>query len=265
MKKSLILLTGATIALTACGGGSGGGGNSGNPPCTGAACGGGFTDDQIRASVTSVKTSVDNKAAIIDYVAQKLGNDIYEVDESTRIPTNPLVRSAVALGNTASDVDKKFAIAQKALANLALLNMSEEDLEDLADTDANLLKSKIIMAAKLRGETNIAPLEAMTVSDLIDRIDSIPAQDKSDIAALADTYTYKTATLSSMKMHDAYEDQIMVIENGSFVMKSCSSGGGVDGCPAGNIFEEKIPLTKFANGVFNNHYLIFIRVVHFHT
>lgn len=186
MKKNIIFFVGLFL-LTACGGGSGGGGsgNTGRQPIV-----------NNNHNVTSLSTSVDNRAEIIAFVEGYLGENYYTDGGNTTPRPSPRV-SANNPGNsyTSDAYEKYMKKYNNAAFKISDLNMifslSRAELQEMFDADEKIevrLKDSLILVG-------IIIPDSATFDDLLDLAAGV---NHLDVQAIINANKLKTVKLDEV-------------------------------------------------------------------
>ena len=201
--KKYILLT-LSLLVAACGGGSGGSGsgitsvdNTGipttnpndnvNPQ---------ITNDHISTNmVTSASNESEVRSAIIAYVGERLGNDIYNSATPSNAPRRNNNRAATTLASSAANFDTQYNIAKAKLENM------QETLGEMIDKTPEQLQEYI-------SEHQDSVREALKL--YVDNIDTI---DWEDMDVVLDVYNNQSITTESLETFDENHDFKIIREN----------------------------------------------------
>ncbi|MBD5398059.1 hypothetical protein HDR60_00940 [bacterium] len=191
------------------------------------ACGGGGSGNSVpnttlpRAeTITAMKTSVDNKSDIIDYVEGHLGKiDVAEYTEEVAskyeaIHKNNPNRSATSNAKVSSqnltDAEKKYRIAQ---VKLSYVDELKDVLENLADQSEEVLrenKQKFIDALKLINKNDI--VEKLTDDNIKSTFETI-GDISGDVEDIKKQATLETFSLATVELSDNKDDQYATTRN----------------------------------------------------
>lgn len=196
MNKNLLILCGLFL-LAACGGGSGGGGGS---------------NANIRqpvvnnnAKVTSLNTTVDNRAETIAFVEGILG-ETYYIHGATNEDGRPSPRGgtnrAAALNTEAyQKYMKKYNSAFNKISDMyIILSKDRATLEELLASDdkgATRLKDSLLLAGKTIPE-NATNKQLLDLADTVSAIEAL---------AIRDAYALKTVKLDEVSLVKAESNQ----------------------------------------------------------
>lgn len=195
MNKNILLLCGLFL-LTACGGGSGSGGGS---------------NANIRqpvvnnnAKVTSLNTTVDNRAETIAFVEGLLGETYYILDADGSVRPSPRGGTNRASSYTSDAYNKyiqRYRNADLKIRDMHdLLSMSRTDLDELLKSNtkaATRLKDSLLLAGKTIPEN-------ATNEQLLDLADTVSAL---EARAILDAYALKTVKLDEVSLLKAESSQ----------------------------------------------------------
>ena len=194
------------------------------------ACGGGGSGNSVpnttlpRAeTITAMKTSVDNKSDIIDYVEGHLGEiDVAEYTEEVAskyeaIHKNNPNRSATSNAKVSSqnltDAEKKYRIAQ---VKFSYVDELKDILDNLADQSEDFLrdnKQKFIDALKLIDKNEFIDALENATDNIKANLETIGKISDEDIEYIQQIATIETVSLATVELYDNKDDQYATTHN----------------------------------------------------